>query len=79
MKQCGMSDLVVEKGYLSPADFQAAIQASEILGHQLAVPESWGNHLEPFTRAMGFGKPVVVYRQGPFTNLQEMRSLEFTP
>ena len=57
VKQCGMSDLVVEKGYLSPSDFQAAIQASDfVINRYPTVGESSGT----MTRAMGLGKPVVV-------------------
>ncbi len=64
IKQCGMSDLVVEKGYLSPDDFQSAIQASDLVIN-LRYP-TVGETSGTMTRAMGLGKPVVVYRHGSF-------------
>ncbi|HCD29669.1 MAG TPA: hypothetical protein DEQ73_03605 [Phycisphaerales bacterium] len=64
IKQCGMSDLVVEKGYLSSEDFQAAIQASDLVIN-LRYP-TVGESSGTMTRAMGLGKPVVVYRHGSF-------------
>ena len=64
VKRCGMSDLVVEKGYLSPSDFQAAIQASDLVIN-LRYP-TVGESSGTMTRAMGLGKPVVVYRHGSF-------------
>lgn len=64
VKQYGMSDLVVEKGYLSPSDFHAAIQASDLVIN-LRYP-TVGESSGTMTRAMGLGKPVVVYRHGSF-------------
>ena len=66
VKQCGMSDLVVEKGYLSPSDFYAAIQASDLVIN-LRYP-TVGESSGTMTRAMGLGKPVVVYRHGSFAD-----------
>ena len=65
VKQFGMEDVVVEKGYTSMSNFEAAIEASDLVIN-LRYP-TVGETSGTMTRAMGAGKPVVVFRHGSFS------------
>ena len=65
IKRYGMEDIVVEKGYTSMSSFEAAIEASDLVIN-LRYP-TVGETSGTMTRAMGAGKPVVVFRHGSFS------------
>ena len=65
IKQYGMEDIVIEKGYTSMSSFEAAIEASDLVIN-LRYP-TVGETSGTMTRAMGAGKPVVVFRHGSFS------------
>ena len=65
VKQFGMEDVVVEKGYTSLSTFESAIEASDLVIN-LRYP-TVGETSGTMTRAMGAGKPVVVFRHGSFS------------
>ncbi|MBL6711715.1 MAG: glycosyltransferase family 4 protein [Planctomycetes bacterium] len=64
IRKYGLDDLVVQKGYVPLDAFEAAIAASDLIVN-LRYP-SVGETSGTMTRAMGAGKPVVVYRHGSF-------------
>lgn len=64
IREHGMTDVVVEKGYTSLQTFEAAIEASDLVVN-LRYP-TVGETSGTMTRAMGAGKPVVVFRHGSF-------------
>lgn len=65
VKRYGMEDIVVEMGYTSMSSFEAAIEASDLVIN-LRYP-TVGETSGTMTRAMGAGKPVVVFRHGSFS------------
>ena len=65
IKRYGMEDIVIEKGYTSMSSFEAAIEASDLVIN-LRYP-TVGEPSGTMTRAMGAGKPVVVFRHGSFS------------
>ena len=64
IREHGMTDIVVEKGYTTLETFEAAIEASDLVVN-LRYP-TVGETSGTMTRAMGSGKPVVVFRHGSF-------------
>ena len=64
IREHGMTDIVVEKGYTTLETFEAAIEASDLVVN-LRYP-TVGETSGTMTRAMGAGKPVVVFRHGSF-------------
>lgn len=64
IKKYDMTDVVIEKGYTPLSTFEAAIEASDLVVN-LRYP-TVGETSGTMTRAMGSGKPVVVFRYGSF-------------
>ena len=64
IKKHDMTDVVIEKGYTPLSTFEAAIEASDLVVN-LRYP-TVGETSGTMTRAMGSGKPVVVFRYGSF-------------
>lgn len=67
LKRCGMSDVVRTTGYVPLDRFQVAIQAADVIVN-LRYPTA-GETSGTLVRALGMGRPVVVFDYGSFADV----------